>query len=350
MNSSSDNSPNVLISSEQFVALNDEIAALVRAGIPLELGLRTLGEESAGALGRISSRLAERMDGGESISTAIKEEQQHLPQAYAALVDAGLKAGRLPAALEAVSAFTRELIDFRRQLTLAAFYPLIVISLAYGLFLVFLAEFVARYEAAMESARVSLSGLLQVFVALRDSMSAWAWVPPVLLVVVVAWFAISRRRRVGLFGLPFAGVKYFQVAMFADLLAMQLEHSVSLPAAIVLSAEATGSHKLIESAREVSGVVSSGERISAHSESGDAFPPFLRWLMVSGEQQGQLARSLKLAADMYRRRATNSLIWFKTVAPALVLLFVGGGIVLLYALGLFVPFIQLLRGFSAPGI
>ena len=34
---------------------------------------------------------------------AIKQEQQHLPQAYAALVDAGLKAGRLPAAFEAVS-------------------------------------------------------------------------------------------------------------------------------------------------------------------------------------------------------------------------------------------------------
>lgn len=350
MNPPAENSPSLSISSEQFVALNDEIAALVRAGIPLELGLRTLGDDANGTLGRISARLAERMDGGESLTTAIKQEQQHLPQAYSALVDAGLKAGRLPAALEAVSAFTRELIDFRRQLTLAAFYPLIVVSLAYGLFLVFLAEFVARYEAAMASARVSLSGLLQVFVALRDSMAVWAWIPPVLLVVVIAWIAFSRRGRVGLFGFPFAGVKNFQVAMFADLLAMQLEHAVSLPAAIVLSAEATGSHRLIESARELSGVVSSGERISAQSKSGNAFPPFLRWLMVSGEQQGQLAQSLKLAADMYRRRATNSLIWFKTVAPALVLLFLGGGIVLLYALGLFVPFIQLLRGFGKPGI
>jgi len=44
-----------------LVALNDEIAALVRAGVPLELGLREMGVLSGGEMGDISTSLARRM-------------------------------------------------------------------------------------------------------------------------------------------------------------------------------------------------------------------------------------------------------------------------------------------------
>ncbi len=86
--------------------------------------------------------------------------------------------------------------------------------------------------------------------------------------------------------------------------------------------------------------------MSAQPAIAGAFPPFLRWLMINGERQGKLSHALRLAAEMYRRRATNSLNWFKTLFPVLASLVIGGGIVLLYTLGLFVPFIQMLEGLS----
>ena len=44
-----------VITLDQLVALNDEIAALVRAGVPLDRGLRSLGEDLPGRLGRFAS-------------------------------------------------------------------------------------------------------------------------------------------------------------------------------------------------------------------------------------------------------------------------------------------------------
>ena len=42
-------------------ALNDEIAALVRVGVPLELGLRQLGGDLPARMGRLAKDLAQRM-------------------------------------------------------------------------------------------------------------------------------------------------------------------------------------------------------------------------------------------------------------------------------------------------
>ena len=57
MAASTESSSGTPISPEQLIALNDEIAALIRAGIPLELGLRELGGDARGALSRISLQL-----------------------------------------------------------------------------------------------------------------------------------------------------------------------------------------------------------------------------------------------------------------------------------------------------
>ena len=52
------------ISLDQLLALSDEMAALVRAGIPLEQGLTALGHESPGKLGSVATRLADRLRSG----------------------------------------------------------------------------------------------------------------------------------------------------------------------------------------------------------------------------------------------------------------------------------------------
>ena len=82
---------------DEMIALNDEIAALVRAKVPLEGTLSQLGEDLPSRLGRITHMLAERMHRGESLSDILEREPQHFPPVYRAVWLAGLRAGRLPA-------------------------------------------------------------------------------------------------------------------------------------------------------------------------------------------------------------------------------------------------------------
>ena len=93
------------MSLESLVALNDEIAALVRTGLPLERGLRQVGDDLSGRLGGTMSSLAERMSRGASLPEALAAEGDRLPRIYRAVVEAGLRAGRLSAALEKFKTF-----------------------------------------------------------------------------------------------------------------------------------------------------------------------------------------------------------------------------------------------------
>ena len=104
------------VSIEQLIALNDEIVSLVRGGMPLDAGLRELGQSSGGVMRRLTEALTTRMEHGASLEEALSAEQAQLPPEYRAVVTAGLRAGRLPAALEAVSNYARELIEAARRL------------------------------------------------------------------------------------------------------------------------------------------------------------------------------------------------------------------------------------------
>ena len=100
---------------DDLIALNDEIAALVRAGVPLEAGLAADGRRHARpAWAKSPPRGPQRTARGEPLDQAIMQDAGQLPPAYRAVVQAGLRAGRLPAALEAVAASARRLAETHR--------------------------------------------------------------------------------------------------------------------------------------------------------------------------------------------------------------------------------------------
>ena len=93
------------ITIEQLFALNEEIRALVRAGVPLERGLHTAARDLRGRLGRITGALAGRLNRGESLVQALEAEKQVLPPLYRAVVEAGARSGQLPVALEGLTTY-----------------------------------------------------------------------------------------------------------------------------------------------------------------------------------------------------------------------------------------------------
>ncbi|MGE5191601.1 MAG: type II secretion system F family protein [Deltaproteobacteria bacterium] len=338
---------------EQLTALNDEIASLVRGGVPLEPGLRALGKDSGGALAEISRALSARMTSGASLAEALRAEEGRLPAAYRTVVEAGLRAGRLPAALEATSNFARELVELRRKISLALLYPLIVVGLAYFLFLVFIVDLVERFRETYEVFRIPVHWPLAIVVSFAESARHWWWAPPLAMIVAVVWWMATGGAHILSFSGParplawIPGVaaisRRFQLAGFADLLALLIEHGVPLPEGLRLTGDATGDSRLRHAARELALAVEQGQAAPASPAERFGFPPFLFWVLTCGQQRGGLARLLRHAGTMYRRRAVSLANWFKLVFPIVTALVIGGGVTALYALTLFGPLAQFWR-------
>jgi general secretion pathway protein F len=335
---------------EQLVALNDEISSLVRGGMPLELGLRELGHDSAGALRQITESLAARMHAGGSLAEALEAEQRQLPSIYRRVVTAGIRAGRLPAALEAISNYARDLIELRRQISLALLYPLIVVVLAYALFVVFVAHFVERFRETYEVFRIPLPRLLAVASQAAEWAARWWWAFPLLVLGLMVWWMATGGAHVLAFRgiaqplawFPFVGqiTRHYRRGNFAELLALMVEHQVPLPECLRMAGEASGDSRLQESGEDLAEAIERGDQIAIGRDHRYGLPPFLFWVLSSGQRRGDLVRLLKHSATMSRKKALNMSRWFRTLFPVTAAVVIGGGVTAIYALTLFGPLAQ----------
>lgn len=345
---------------DDLLALNGELAAVVRAGVPIDLGLAGSGTEWRSNLARLTERLAVQVQQGRSLSEALADEKS-IPPMYRAVVDAGARAGRLPEALEGLSRFVLLLQNMRQQLRVTLITPAIVIALAYLVWLGFLKYFVPEVITAIDMIRRQPDWLLTLLGTASRTLDSWFWIPP--LAVVIVAFAIGRRgpntaatpsvfglRGMGLFGfLP--GIRRLvqssELAAFSELTGLLVAHETPLPEALELSAAVLGDESLRSGAAQLIAGVRAGNPLQTQIASS-ALPPYFRWLLQTGLMQGRLAQTLAEGADYYRRKASSLAQWAQVVYPAVIVAFVCGTLLLMYCLTLFLPYRELIMQYARP--
>ena len=146
-----------------------------------------------------------------------------------------------------------------------------------------------------------------------------------------------------------------RAAGFAEILALLVEHQTPLTEAVVLAAESSGDPRLTLAAKQLAAEIGAGIASGAHEQSAAGrpqglvdIPPLLRWLIATGGNQATFAAALRDAADTYRRRAIRRADWLRLYLPMLLTLGIGGTVVVLYALSLFVPWTSMLYQLTQP--
>ncbi|NQU24748.1 MAG: type II secretion system F family protein [Candidatus Nealsonbacteria bacterium] len=355
------------ISLDELTALNAEIAALVRAGVPLEKGLAELSDDMPGRLGRLAADVARRCERGEPLGDVLADPALSLPPVYRAVVVAGIRAGRLPAALETLSTSVRNMAETRRTVITATIYPVVVFALAWTFLAFFTAKLAPNLLEPVERMDVAGRGMLAWLVECGRWAIWWGPVVPIAAVVVCGVYWLSARRATSieprlagrLFGwLPWMGraMRWSRTATYVEILAMLIENQVPLDESVVLAAEAAGGERLHAAATRLAETLQQGA-LPGDQSPGEAvrqslrqaeFPPLLCWLMAAGQRKGALLPALRSAARTYRHRAHRQAELARVFLPVVLTGLVGGSIVLLYALILFAPYASILEGLASP--
>jgi len=343
------------ISLADLTAINDEIAALARAGVPLEKGLRELGPDLPRRLAQISADVAERLSQGQTLAEAIGDRSSGFPPIYRAVVEAGMRAGRLPAALEGLAGSARRLAEVRRFVSAAMIYPLIVLLLAYTLFVFFIVRLLPKLLTVFDVGRPGAERLPRFVEGLRGLGPGVAWwgpvIPALLLLAVGIWWYRSKQSLVlagrggALAWIPAIRrlVRSAESTCLTDLLVLLLEHGVALHEAIPLAAEATGNAGTVASARRIAEALERGTLPAAGGEKNRGFPSLVTWLISNERSQSRLIPLLQHTADNYREQVFRQAAWIKMYLPVIFVVAVGGTAVAAYALCVFVPMADLLK-------
>src|SRR5207247_9602155 len=99
---------------DDLIALNEEIAGMARAGLPLDQGLAALAREMGkGRLQQVTAALAKDLQAGQTLPEALNRQSGRVPPFYAGLVAAGIRTGRISEVLATLTTYARSVVNQR---------------------------------------------------------------------------------------------------------------------------------------------------------------------------------------------------------------------------------------------
>ncbi|MFK7818928.1 MAG: type II secretion system F family protein [Planctomycetaceae bacterium] len=340
------------LSLDELSKLNDEIITLSRAGVPVEAGLRAYAKSGNSAAEKAAGRIAARLEAGQSLPDSIKQDGGRFPVVYPTVLEAGVRSGHLPIALESISEFSRDLSELRRGLFHAVLYPLITVIAAYSLFVVFVSNAISRILNFAEVNPETVGVGTRLLMWLSDNLMLWWWIPPVLLLVAVAlWMTSGRASVLSLGGsgwilrlLPgmSRAMRWYRHSMFARLAALLVEHNIPFHDVLPLAAGGCGP-ALKQAALAIAEADANGQRDAVDQSKLKGMQSLVRWILLRQQSAEQLAKNLKTVATSYHDRGQMTLRWIRFAAPLVFTIFVGGGLVAAYTVSLFLPLTDMMN-------
>ena len=340
------------ISLNNLIALNDEIAALARAGVPLDRGLTAIGDDMPGRLGRIASSLGRRLESGEDLAVAISHSGSEFPPIYRAVVLAGLRSGRLSVALEGIAKTARCVTEARRVMLVSLAYPFMVMFVASTVFQFTMSKTVPVIQSTFAEFEVTWPRWYVILTWLSESLLValpWIWQAGVILTLIFfVWMwrasvlggrSASRLSTIGRI------LHVGRMATFAETLALLLEQELPLAESLELATESSGDRGLKVAGADLAEAIRRGQ---PPSQLPAGFPPLLGWMLMGGGQSGQLVAALRRQAANYRRRAAKLNAWLTIYLPLTLSAGFCGLVVGAYVLLAMAPFYFLLYQLSLP--
>jgi len=340
---------------DDFMSWNDQLAAAIDAGVPLDFGLGEGTEDTTLVLEKINALIARRTSQGSSLAAAMQTADPTVPHAYRSLMQLSLWSGTPMASFSLANRLAQNVDQAWEIGRLALFYPVLVCCVAFVGIVGFCLYFVPVLEGTYDSLDIKAGAGLHILASLRHAMPYWAVAFPLGLAFSILWVRRRskpldelRRQRL-LQWVPGISRAIFQerAANFADVMAMLLERGVPFAEALKIAA---GIWKDRSLEQLTIAFAARAEHANAATEGGvlaSRLPPFLRWaLLHSGETTGRVG-ALRIAASFYHRSAVQVKDQLRIVLPLVVALLIGGVATLLYGLALFVPVIEMLRGLAS---
>jgi type II secretory pathway component PulF len=325
------------LSLAEFTFFNEQLAAMTRAGLPLDEGLRQLAADTGSRkLKRLVLDVASDLAAGQSLPQALERQARRFPTDYASVVRAGLQTGDLAGVLYGLAAHLRMKCGFRRALLEVVTYPLVVMTLA-----LFVASFLMRSvvpllsELLTEAPRdfgVNPSVLESAGPMIFSIAAVWPTIEAVLGVLLLMFAVVSilalmpgayNLREQIVRRLPGVAQVYWSsvLARFTHASALAAFSGTPLPELIRASGQASGSPGLARSAERVAERLVQGDALSAAAAHGPDVPALWTCAIETAAPRGELAPVLSELARTYELRAQQSVSTLRAVlGPVLFIL------------------------------
>lgn len=314
-------------------AFSRQLAAFLRAGIPILDGVDTIAQEVRDTtFRRILAEMADDLRGGGSLSETVQRFARHFPSYYPGIVRSAEHSGNLAEVLERLSEYVDRDHKTRRRVRSALTYPAILLVLSIMTVVVLVGFVLPKFTDFFASFDAELPFTTRLLIDLGDLVREQAVILGAGAAVVVAAVAFLAKHSRGagirhrlLLRVPF--VREVVVAAiterFCRILAAMLRSGVPIDTALESAIESCDNRVWERRLQEAAERTLRGEGLAAPLAATKLLPPTVVQMVRVGEETGTLVRQLEVAADHYEDELTARLDRLTTVFEPAVVVFMG---------------------------
>lgn len=338
------------VPTRDFLVFNQELATLLKAGMPLVQSLDLLKRRVASPLFKtVLNDVHEQVRSGTALSDAFGSQGDLFPRVYTASLLAGERSGNLDAVLRRYVEYTKVIATVKRKTVSALVYPLVLISLALVLVTIIVLKVVPAFSDFYSTFGADLPLVTRIIVYVSDFIRA-QFLVLVIGVAAAATAIVAWVRQPGqqarldhvILKLPMLGpvAKKFATSQMARTLATLLGGGLPLVNALDIAARATGNQFMAKQLDIVAVRVREGESFATALEARRVFPEVAVKMAEVGESTGALQEMLNTVADFYDEEISTTMERFVTLIEP-ILLVVMGIVIAGLLLALYMPLFQL---------
>ena len=334
------------IKSEELVLFTRQLYALTKAGVPIIRALTGLAESANNdQLRTVLQDISDQLVGGSDLASAFRRHPKLFSPIYVSMIHIGESTGNLDDALIRLVGHLEMERETRKRIKSALRYPIMVIG-AIAIAMVVVTMFVIpSFSSVFNKLGADLPFATLILIAVSDFMQNW-W-HALLAGLIVGGLAFRQfiatdegavwwdRTKLNI---PLIGTIFERIALarFSRSFSMMLTAGVPILNSLSIVAASVGNKYIGNAVSDMGDGVQRGEGLTNTAQRTGLFTPLVLQMMSVGEETGAVDRLLDEVADFYEEEVDYELNQLSDAIEPILLVFLGA-LVLLLALGVFLP-------------
>jgi MSHA biogenesis protein MshG len=338
-----------------LILFSRQMMSITKSGMPLLRGLKSLATSTRNPiLRRTLGEILVDLESGRELASAFARHPRVFSDLYVSLIRVGEHTGTLEKSFAKLTDYLGAQQDLRDRVSSAMRYPLIVIAAIIAAMAVLTVFVIPKFEPMFRQLGEHLPLPTRVLLATSGFVQHhWLLTLSMLATVAVSWSLFIRS--------PAGRLRWHQwqlhVPVFGKLieesilaralgtLSMTLAAGLPILEALKLIARSAGNDFMTARIERLRELVQTGSPIGRAAAAANLMPPLVVQMIEVGEETGELTRLLDEVAGFYQREVDYTLKNLTALIEPIMILVVGS-MVLVLALGIFLPMWEMLSKMS----
>ncbi len=326
-----------------------QMATMMKSGVPLVQAFEIVGtgHENANMSEMIMAIKAE-VEGGSSLTEALKKFPLYFDDLYCSLVQAGEHAGILDSILDRVATYKEKTEALKSKIKKAMFYPIAVIVVAVVVVTILLMFVIPEFEDLFSGFGAELPAPTLVVVAMSHFVIDywWALFGGIGLTLYIFFYFKKRSRKMReildklALKMPVIGpiLEKAAIARYARTLETMFAAGTPLVEALGSVSGAVGNIVYSNAVDQIQQEVATGTQLNKAMSNVNLFPNMVIQMTAIGEEAGSLDSMLGKVADFYEAEVDNLVDGLTSLLEPIIMAVLGviiGGLVVAMYLPIF---------------